>query len=69
MHETLDPFIKYMKLLEEGAKEALEEDMEAYEIKPKVVEKMKDFQEWDAFEGQMGKHLQKMVEEVEALEE
>jgi len=69
MHETLDPFLKYMKLLEEGAKEALDEDIEAYEIKPKVVEKMKDFQKWDAFEGQMGKHLQKMVEEVEALDE
>jgi len=69
MHETLDPYIKYMKLLKEGAKEALEEDMEAYEIKPKVVEKMKDFQKWDAFDHQMGKHLQKMLEELEALDE
>ncbi len=69
MHETIDPFLNYMKFLEEGAKEALDEDMEAYEIKPKVIEKMKDFQKWDAFDHQMGKHLQKMVEEIEALDE
>jgi len=69
MHETLDPYIKYMKLLRDGAKEALDEDMEAYEIKPKVVEKMKDFQKWDAFDHQMGKHLQKVLEELEAKDE
>ncbi len=67
--ETLDPFLNYMKELVAGAKEALEEDMEAYEIKPKVVEKLQDYLKWDAFDHQMGKHLQKALSEVEALEE
>jgi glyoxylase-like metal-dependent hydrolase (beta-lactamase superfamily II) len=69
MHETIDPFLNYLKLLKKGAEIAIEEDMEAYEVKPKVVEMMKDYQKWDAFDHQMGKHLQKMVEELEAEEE
>jgi len=69
MHETIDPFLNYMKKLVAGAKEALEEDMEAYEIKPKVAESMKDYHDWDEFDGQMGKHLQKALVELEALDE
>jgi len=69
MHETIDPFLNYMKKLVVGAKEALEEDMEAYEIKPKVVKSMADYHKWDEFDGQMGKHLQKALVELEALDE
>jgi len=69
MHETIDPFLNYMKLLKKGAEMALEEDVEAYEIKPKVVEMMKDYVKWDAFDHQMGKHLQKIYEELEAEDE
>jgi glyoxylase-like metal-dependent hydrolase (beta-lactamase superfamily II) len=69
MNESIDPFLTYMKKLVVGAKEALDEDMEAYEIKPKVAESMKEFQKWDEFDGQMGKHLQKALVELEALDE
>jgi glyoxylase-like metal-dependent hydrolase (beta-lactamase superfamily II) len=67
MHETLDPFLNYMKKLVKGAKKALEEDMEAYEVKPEVIEDMKDYQKWDAFDHQMGKHLQKVLGELELI--
>jgi hypothetical protein len=30
---------------------------------------MKEFQEWDEFDGQMGKHLQKALLELEQMEE
>ena len=69
MHEAIDPFLNYMKKLVVGAKEAYEEDMEAYEMKPKVAESMKEFQEWDEFDGQMGKHLQKALIELEQIDE
>lgn len=69
MHETIDPFLDYMKKLMVGAKEALDDDKEAYEVKPKVVESMKDYIKWDEFDGQMGKHLQKALIELEALDE
>jgi hypothetical protein len=68
MHETLDPFLNYMKKLVKGAKKALEEDMEAYEVKPEVIEDMKDYQKWDAFDHQMGKHLQKTLDELDEEE-
>ncbi len=69
MNEAIDPFLDYMKLLLEGAKKALDEDIEAYEMKPEVVKTMKEYQNWDAFNGQMGKHLQKALDELEALED
>jgi len=69
MHETLDPFIGYLKKLMVGAKQALDEDKEAYEVKPQVVASMKDYTSWDEFDGQMGKHLQKALIELEALDE
>jgi len=69
MHEAIDPFLTYMKKLIVGANEAYDEDMEAYEIKPKVAESMKEFQKWDEFDGQMGKHLQKALLELEQMEE
>ena len=69
MHETIDPFLNYMKFLKKGAQMALDEDVEAYEVKPKVIEMMKDYVTWDAFDHQMGKHLQKIYEELEADDE
>ncbi|MCW9067606.1 MAG: MBL fold metallo-hydrolase, partial [Sulfurimonas sp.] len=66
LHETLDPFLKYMKIVVQGAEKAYEEGMESYEIKPEVMENLKDFHSWDDIEGQMGKHLMKAYSEVEA---
>jgi glyoxylase-like metal-dependent hydrolase (beta-lactamase superfamily II) len=67
--ETLQPFLTYIKELKKGAQKALEEDMEAYEIKPEVEEALKDYKKWDAFDHQMGKHLQKVLLELEADDE
>ncbi|MCK4441198.1 MAG: MBL fold metallo-hydrolase [Sulfurovaceae bacterium] len=69
MKETIDPFLTYLKKLIAGAKKAYENDMEAYEVKPEVAKSMKEFHNWDEFDGQMGKHLQKALNEIEALEE
>lgn len=68
MHDTLDPFLNYMKILTQGAEKAYKDGVESYEIKPEVVAQMKDYQSWDAFDGQMGKHLMKALSEIEARE-
>ncbi len=68
MNETIDPFLYYMETVLVGAKVALDEDMEAYEVKPIVVEKLQDYLKWDEFSGQLGKHLQKALGELEALD-
>lgn len=66
LHETLDPFLNYMKIVLEGAQKAYKEGMESYEIKDEVFENLKDYHSWDDIDGQMGKHLMKAYSEVEA---
>jgi len=68
MHETLDPFINYMKVIVEEAKRAYDNDMESYEVKEDAAARLKDYHKWDDFEGKMGKHLMKAYEEWEALD-
>lgn len=69
MDETIDPFLNYMKAVVEGAKVALEDDLEAYEVKPQVKEKLPTYHDWDEFDSQMGKHLQKALGELEILDD
>lgn len=65
LHETLDPYLAYMRIIIAGAEKAYADGMESYEIKPEVMENLKDFHSWDDIEGQMGKHLMKAYSEVE----
>ncbi len=67
--ETLTPYLTYMKAVIEGAKVALEEDMEAYEVKEQVKAKLPNHQDWDEFDSQLSKHLQKALGELEQLDE
>ncbi|MDQ1264109.1 MAG: hydroxyacylglutathione hydrolase [Campylobacterota bacterium] len=64
--KVIDPFLTYMKTVVAGATEAYKEGVESYEVKPKVHEQLKNYHSWDAYEGQMGKHLMKAYAEVEA---
>jgi len=65
LHETLDPFLNYMKIVIAGAEKAYKNGMESYEIKEEVYNNLKDYHTWDDIEGQMGKHLMKAYSEVE----
>ena len=58
-----------MKIVVAGAEKAYAAEMESYEIKPEVMENLKDFHSWDDIEGQMGKHLMKAYSEVEERDE
>ena len=64
--ETIGPFLNYIKVVVEEGGKAYEEDVETYEIKDRVVDRLKDYQDWDAFDDQMGKHLMKAYSEWEA---
>lgn len=66
MHETIDPFLNYFKTVLKWAKKAYDEGKETYEVKPNVAAELKDYQSWDEFDRQMGKHLIKAFSEVEA---
>jgi len=66
MNESIDPFLNYFKTVLKFAKIAYENDQESYEIKPEVAKALPTYLDWDEFDRQMGKHLMKAMEEVEA---
>ncbi len=66
--ETIDPFLNYVKIVVEEAGKAFKEDVETYEIKDRVIKRLKDYQNWDAFDDQLGKHLIKAYSEWEELD-
>jgi len=66
MHEAIDPYLHYFKTVLKFAKIAYENEQESYEIKPEVAKALPAYHDWDEFDRQMGKHLMKAIEEVEA---
>jgi len=66
--ETIDPYLTYMKTLVKWAKKAYDNDEEYYTVKPQVVKELASYKNWDAFDHQMGKHLNKAYREIEALD-
>ena len=66
--KLIDPFLNYMKIIVAAAQKGYEDGIESYDMKPIVHEELKDYHSWDAYEGQMGKHLMKAYSEVEMLD-
>ncbi len=66
--EVIDPFLNYLKIVRDTAQEAYSKDMEAYEIKPELDKRLKDYRSWDAYDGQVGKQLMKAYEEIQAAD-
>lgn len=66
--KVIDPFLNYLKIVRDTAKEAYKDGVEPYELKGKLDERLKDYHKWDAYEGQVGKQLQKAYDEIEALD-
>ncbi len=64
--DTIGPYMRYLQILVDMAKKAYEADEEYYSVKPEAIKKMAEFQKWDAFDHQMGKHLNKAWREIEA---
>ena len=64
--ETIDPFLNYMKTLVKYAQKAYDNDEEYYTVKPEAIKALSAYKNWDAFDHQMGKHLNKAYREIEA---
>jgi glyoxylase-like metal-dependent hydrolase (beta-lactamase superfamily II) len=63
MNDTINPFLNYLKIVVDESKKAYDDDIETYEIKPKVIKLLEDYKQWDAFNNQLGKHLLKAYDE------
>ena len=45
-----------------------EEDLADYEIKPFADKRLADYRDWHGYDAQLGKHINKMLLEIEALD-
>lgn len=67
--ETIDPFLNYLQVLQEEGQKAYDEDLEAYEIKDEVKQKLTYMKDWDLFEKNMAAHLDKVMNEIAERDE
>lgn len=62
---TIDPYLHYLSTIKQEVAKGYEDDLSDFEIKPIVVEKLKDYEDWSGFEDSIGRHVNKMFIEVE----
>ena len=61
------PYLNYLRQLEKVVAEGLEEELEDYEIKEKVLPQFAYISDWSEFDVQFGPNLNKMYLELEAF--
>ena len=62
------PFLDYLIVIKEEAEKGYEEDLADYEIKPFADKRLADYRDWHGYDAQLGKNINKMLLEVEALD-
>lgn len=64
--QSVMPYIGYLETIKNEGLKAYEEDLQAFEIKDKVVKKLrKKYGDWSRFEEVVGPHLIKVMREIE----
>lgn len=63
--EILSNFRDFLHIIYDTSKTLLDDDMEAFEMKPLIVSKLKAFQQWDSFDDTIGKLISIAVLEAE----
>ncbi len=66
--EVIKAFHAYLSIVYTTSMELAEEGLDAFEMKPKVREKLVDFKDWSGLEEQLGKHISQAVLEAEEAE-
>ena len=62
---SVQPFIDYLNIIKQEGQKAYDNDMQSYEIKDKVHQILKKYHSWSRYENSMGKHLVKIMTEIE----
>lgn len=63
---VVEPFLDYLRMLDEVVSSGFEEDLQGYEIKQANMSRFDAYQNWNGFSAYLGKHIDKMYLEVEA---
>jgi glyoxylase-like metal-dependent hydrolase (beta-lactamase superfamily II) len=65
---AVQPFLDYLLIIQDETKKGYEEDLADYEIKPFADKKLANYRDWHGYDAQLGKHINKMLLEIEALD-
>ena len=63
--EVLESFKQYLSTIYAAAEEAVEEDLEAHEVKSALAEQFGDYKDWPGFENEFGRHISLAILEAE----
>ncbi len=63
--EVVQPYLGYLKIVEEVVTDGFEAELEGYEIKQANLSRFDHYQNWHGFSDYLGKHIDKMYLEVE----
>jgi glyoxylase-like metal-dependent hydrolase (beta-lactamase superfamily II) len=66
--QSIDPYLNYLKIIEQESRKGYDEDLADYEIKPFAHKRLADYHHWNGYEEQLGKHINKMLLEIESLD-
>ncbi len=66
METAVKLFLNYLKTVKNEVAKGYEEDLADYEIKPTAHKKLTDYHDWHGYDSNFGRHINKMLLEVEA---
>lgn len=68
-NKAVKPFLDYLQIIKQETKKGYENDLADYEIKPFADKKLSNYHNWYGYKEQLGKHINKMLLEIENLDE
>ena len=68
-NHAVKPFLDYLLIVQDEVEKGYKEDLADYEIKPIALKKLAAYRDWNGFDSQFGRHINKMLLEVEALDD
>jgi glyoxylase-like metal-dependent hydrolase (beta-lactamase superfamily II) len=68
LNSAVMPFLNYLHIIKEEVTKGYEQELEGYEIKPFADKRLAKYKDWLGYDDQLGKHIGKMLLEVETLD-
>ncbi len=65
---AVTPFLDYLLIIQDETKKGYEEDLADYEIKPFADKRLAEYRDWHGYDAQLGRHINKMLLEIESLD-
>jgi glyoxylase-like metal-dependent hydrolase (beta-lactamase superfamily II) len=67
VNNALMPYLNYLRKLKAAVAEGMEDELEDYEIKKKILPDFEHMTEWNEFDSMFGRNINKMFLELEAF--